>query len=104
MISIIQHPVEWISLVVLSAAWTAMLVQIIKHREIWKTKKDFSFDELDKLLESQDYKFEVSKYLHKYKSDRRWYEDRIARQTAVLALVTLCLLADIVWLIILFNR
>jgi|GEM_PF-7101056 len=91
----------WGVLAILVVAWIILLLRIRKDHGIWKTKKDFSFSELDKLLESQDYTFEVTKYLHKYKSDRRWYENRIARGIFMLIAVTVLIVADVVAILLL---
>ena len=84
----------WIVGAVLIAAWAFLFWQIRRYTGTWQTKKDFKFDELDKLLEKQDYKFEVNKYLHKYKSDRRWYENRIVRGWIFLSIIGLLFLVD----------
>jgi hypothetical protein len=91
----------WSVLALLIIGWILLFVRIRKDQGIWKTKKDFSFDEIDKLLESQDYKFEISKYLHKYKSDRRWYENHIALEIVVLVVATLLILADVIFIMVL---
>jgi len=88
----------WAVLIALVIVWLVLFVKFRTDHGIWKTKKDFSFDDLDKLLETQDYKYEVSKYLHKYKSDRRAYEDRIAKIIGVLIVLAVLILADVAFL------
>ncbi|MBD3391545.1 MAG: hypothetical protein GF418_05835 [Chitinivibrionales bacterium] len=84
----------WAALVVLLIVWVGVFYRFRAEHMVWKTKKDFDFDELDKVLAAQDYKHEVGKYLHKYKSDRRSYENRMARLVAFLAVAGLLGLAD----------
>jgi hypothetical protein len=90
----------WCILVIVAAAWTVLFMRLRIDHSVWKTKKDFSFNEVEKMMETQDYKAEVSKYLHKYKSDRRWYENRLAMEIVVLSVFSGLLIADIVVLIV----
>jgi hypothetical protein len=85
----------WCFLAVLALAMIILFFRLRIDHDVWKTKKDFSFDDLDKTLESQDYKTDVSKYLHKYKSDRRWYENRLAWEIVALIALMILFLADI---------
>jgi uncharacterized membrane protein YecN with MAPEG domain len=84
----------WAVLALLFIALAVVSIYLRSDLRIWKTKKDFDFDELDKLLHAQEYKYEVSKYLHKYKSDRRSYENRIARMVIALIILMVLILAD----------
>jgi hypothetical protein len=86
----------WCASGLLAIVWGGLFVALRRDHGIWKTKKDFSFNEIDRLLGSQDYRAEVSKYLHKYKSDRRWYENTLVREAVLLALVTLLLAAAVI--------
>jgi type II secretory pathway component PulL len=89
----------WSLIVVFGLAWLIVLLRFRSVHGIWKTKRDFDYDELDKLLATQDYKFEVGKYLHKYKSDRRWYENRMVRWIVFLLVLTVLLLVAVLLLI-----
>jgi hypothetical protein len=92
--------VLWVVPPALAAAWIVVFLGVRGDLRVWRTKKDFGFDELDTLLESQENKYQVSKYLHKYKSDRRSYENRIAKSVVFLVAAALIVLADSVILIL----
>ena len=82
----------------LTIIWIIILVRFMADYGQWKTKQDFSFDELDKILGSDDYKYQVNKYLHKYRSDRRWYENRLVRGIVLLSVVLLAIFGTVLTL------
>lgn len=94
----------WCVLAASAVLWIILFLRLRIDHGIWKTKKDFSFNDLDKMLQSQDYKAEVSKYLHKYKSDRRWYENRLAWEISAISVLTLMLIAVLISIIVIHGR
>lgn len=100
----IAYFILWIIEAAIVTAGIVLLVRFRIDHGIWKTKKEFSFDDLDKTLESQDYKAEVSKYLHKYKSDRRWYENRLAWEIGGLVLLSVLFITVMITIIMLRGR
>jgi hypothetical protein len=84
--------------VILIISMIVVFMMFIHDHALWKTKKDIDFAELDRMLNETDNKILVNKYLHKYRADRRWYENRMVKETVAIALIMIGMFTDAVFI------